>query len=71
MDLIKKKHNWQEKDLRTIMAQLFLAVDFMHAKQVIHRDLKINNVLIHSNEEKEDYDIRVIDFGLATKLKPG
>ena len=48
------------------MAQLFLAVDFMHIKRVIHRDLKINNILIHSLEEADGYDIRVIDFGLAT-----
>ena len=54
-----------EFQVRCIMEQLLLAVDFIHSKGIIHRDLKLDNILI--NQVKEDlYDIRIADFGLAT-----
>lgn len=43
----------------------------MHQKNVVHRDLKINNVLVHSKEGSNEFDIRVIDFGIAKQLKVG
>ena len=49
------------------MEQLLLTVDFFHRKKIIHRDIKLENILINEIEGKgESYDIRVADFGLAT-----
>lgn len=31
----------------------------------MHRDLKLENILINKIEENQDYEIRVADFGLA------
>ena len=46
------------------MEQLLLALDFFEKKKIIHRDIKLENILINQIEE-EHYDIRVADFGLA------
>lgn len=50
-----------------IMTQLLLTVDFMHKSGIIHRDLKIENILINQINEN-DYDVKVADFGLALKI---
>ena len=35
-------------------------------KKVVHRDIKLDNILIKQIEDKENYEVRVADFGLAT-----
>ena len=46
------------------MEQLLLAVDYFNKCDIIHRDLKLDNILIHMIEGKH-YDIRIADFGLS------
>ena len=45
---------------------MLLAVDFMHQKNIIHRDLKLDNVLINDITDSGEYNIKIADFGLAT-----
>lgn len=42
----------------------------MHKKGVVHRDLKLDNILLSSSEASV-FDVRIADFGLAANLKPG
>lgn len=47
------------------MEQLLLTLDFFQRQKVIHRDIKIENILVSEVSEPANYDIRVADFGLA------
>jgi len=52
---------------KKIMHQLIDAVAFMHTKGVIHRDLKLENIVL---KEKDDFDTAtIVDFGLAKVLR--
>lgn len=64
LDKTRNNISYSEEEIRTIMAQLFLAVDYMHQKGIIHRDLKLPNILFNSDDD-QNLDLRVADFGLA------
>ena len=51
--------------LQVIMCQILLGMEFIHAKNVIHRDLKPDNVLVSIGEDGLPYS-KIIDFGLTS-----
>lgn len=53
-----------EKKTRSIMRQLFEAIQYVHSKRIVHRDLKPENILLDDND-----NIKVTDFGFAHVLE--
>jgi calcium-dependent protein kinase len=60
--IIEKKYLSEEQSAY-IMKQLFLALDYLHSKQISHRDIKPENFML---SKKGDLTcIKMIDFGLS------
>ena len=58
--LLQKKERFSEDRTRFYSAQMVLALEHLHSKNIIYRDLKPENVLI----DAQGY-VRVADFGLG------
>lgn len=61
--ILKKQKRFKEILVKFYIAQIILALGYVHDKGYIHRDLKLENMLLQS-----DGYLKLIDFGLAKKL---
>mmetsp|Transcript_97387 Transcript_97387/g.197901 ORF Transcript_97387/g.197901 Transcript_97387/m.197901 type:complete len:449 (+) Transcript_97387:112-1458(+) len=51
--------------------QLLGGLRHLHDRQIIHRDVKAENILLASNPvETDSWHVKLVDFGLATRLEP-
>ena len=51
-----------EEGVRQIARQLFLALNYLHSHNVVHRDICADNVMIDGSAK---LSVKVIDFGSA------
>ena len=57
------KSNISKKETFRIIGELCDALAYIHNKQIVHRDIKPNNILI----TRDGHHVKLIDFGLADK----
>lgn len=61
--VLKHRKCLTEPEVRYYMQQLVEGVQYVHNRQIIHRDLKLGNMLLNEN-----MDLKLADFGLATRV---
>lgn len=59
---VEEKKRLDEVESRKIIIQVITAMEFCHQRGIVHRDLKLENVLFKS---KGDHTVKIIDFGIA------
>lgn len=61
--VLQKRNNkpFCEEMLAAVAFQLLSGLSYLHARRIIHRDFKSDNVLLHSNGS-----VKLCDFGLAS-----
>ena len=64
-----------EEIVQYLMKQIIDAIKYIHNKKIIHRDLKLDNILVKFNSENDKNSlnmmravIKIIDFGFATRM---
>ncbi|KAJ3273073.1 MAP/microtubule affinity-regulating kinase 3 [Terramyces sp. JEL0728] len=66
MDYIISNGYLQEKEARNFFRQIVSAMDYIHESRVVHRDLKLENILLD-----EDRNVLISDFGLGRTFEIG
>ena len=64
MELHKRRKALTEPEVRYLMYQILLGVEYLHRNKIIHRDLKLGNLFLN-----DDMEIKIGDFGLATRVE--
>ena len=62
-DLLKKISNGyilKEEEIKIIFSDIVIGLEHIHSKNIIHRDIKLDNILI---DEYENY--KICDFGVS------
>ena len=70
---LKKGAAFPQKMIQFFVKQIVQGLIYIHSKNIIHRDIKLDNILLNfpANTKKENRDyhlaqIKIIDFGLST-----
>ena len=61
---VKKRRKLSEKMARFLFRQIILGIQHIHSKNVVHRDIKLENILIDFNN-----NVKICDFGIGRVLK--
>ena len=52
------------------MKQLMAAVKYFHNEKIVHRDLKLDNIMLMGDvKEPEKFHVKLIDFGMSKKIQ--
>jgi len=62
----RKAGGWTESRIKNIFIQLLQALSYLHSQNIVHRDIKTENILL---KERYTDDVRLLDFGLS-RLMP-
>ena len=74
----KNRKPFPEEVVQYFMKQIVDAIYYLHQHNILHRDIKLDNILVHYDSEKDKENnnllkakIKLIDFGFARHLNQG
>ena len=70
----KYKKYFPEEIIQYLMKQIISAFKYIHGKDIMHRDIKLENIMVNFNNDNDKENlillratVKIIDFGTATK----
>lgn len=72
----KNKKPFNQEIVQHLMRQIIEAFKYIHGKKIIHRDIKLENILLNYDNEEDRKNlnimkatVKIIDFGFAAKIE--
>ena len=78
LDKYKLKYNkaFSEEIVQYLMRQIMDAMNYLHSRKIMHRDIKLENILLNYDNEEDKNNlnimkatVKIVDFGFAICLK--
>ena len=66
LTFIRKRNKLNEQIAKVIFKQLIEGLKYIHKKNIIHRDIKLDNILIDTTNT-----VKICDFGVSRKIQKG
>ena len=67
--VLKKKNKFTPKEIYKYLSQLNNTFKIMVKKKIVHRDLKLENILIkYINMEQNDFIVKLTDYGVSKQV---
>ena len=60
---VKKRRKLSEKTAKFLFRQIILGIKYIHEQNIVHRDIKLENLLIDLNN-----NVKICDFGIGRKI---
>ena len=68
-ELAKTKNGFNVKEIKEILLQLNNVFRLMYQNNIVHRDIKLHNILVkYLNEEKNKFKVLLSDYGVSNQL---
>lgn len=66
LSYVRRRSRISENVAKFIFKQIIEGIQYIHSKNVVHRDIKLDNILIDLNNS-----IKICDFGVSKQVKKG
>ncbi len=63
--LLRREHTIEPRELATLLAGAGAGLIAAHAKNVVHRDLKPDNIFLARNPQTGEINVKLLDFGIS------
>jgi serine kinase len=66
LNYVRKRRRLKEDLAKYFFKQIIEALNYIHIKNIVHRDIKLDNILLdhHGN-------VKIGDFGVSKLVRPG
>lgn len=61
----ERNETMREQDAAVLMKTVLKALIHCHSNNIVHRDIKLENIMFNSDDITDFSDIKIIDFGLS------
>ena len=66
LNYVRKRRKLSEEFAKYIFRQLLEGIGYCHSKYILHRDIKLDNILLDPHGI-----VKLCDFGVSKQVKPG
>eukprot|EP01120_Amphizonella_sp_Union-15-10_P014724 TRINITY_DN724_c0_g1_i1.p1 TRINITY_DN724_c0_g1~~TRINITY_DN724_c0_g1_i1.p1 ORF type:complete len:399 (-),score=67.99 TRINITY_DN724_c0_g1_i1:156-1352(-) len=70
ISLLEKKGKLSEKEARIVIRSIAKSIQFLHSREIAHRDVKCDNILVRLDRNGNLTGVKLADFGLAAYMEP-